>query len=808
MPDPPGAGVYTSNIAPRMRSASTFTTRTRIWIATAFLLIGATAVFAWMSFVPRTVTSINGEALGHLPVGVRPADLNLLIVTLDTTRADRIHAYGFDGVETPNLDRLAHDGVLFEQAISSAPLTLPAHSSIFTGTFPPAHGVRDNGGFFLDEAQTTIAERLQAAGFSTGGFVGAYVLDHKWGIAQGFQAYFDDFDLSKYQSLSLGSVDRPGNEVADKAISWLDGIGSKRFFGWVHFYDAHSPYDPPEPFNSRYAGHPYIGEIAFVDSQVGRLLAYLDAHHLADRTIVMVMGDHGESLGEHGEATHGFFVYQATMHVPLLIRAPYDTMAGRRVGDTVRSIDIVPTALELLGVPSSEHLEGTSVVPLMTGARRELGLAAYSEAVYPRFHFGWSDLRALTAGRYKYVAAPRPELYDLQQDPKEAKNIYGERQALGDRMNQELVALESHMSSSAATSTAKGAAEVDPEARERLAALGYVGTFVTTTSSDRVGLSDPKDKIQLFNLMTQARETARHDKESDEGLRALQRVVDDDPKVIDAWFMMGNEYYRRHEYTRAIDRYKRALELKPDYDLVVINMANAYRALGRDEEAMVGYRRFMELDPKNAQIRFEAAQILIDNGKLQDAQAELTHALTLEPKLAAARNALGVVALRRGDAVAAERDIRAAIAEKPDVRLAHYNLALLAEQQGDLQRAIAEYMKEIELHANSYKAAFNLGRVYERVGDPRGQVDSFKLAIEINPSFAEGHLFLAKAYLDQEQRLDEAVQLARKGLELAPASEYAPLGHYVIADVLSRQGRRAEADQEAARGRALERTRR
>jgi len=338
-----------------------------------------------------------------------------------------------------------------------------------------------------------------------------------------------------------------------------------------------------------------------------------------------------------------------------------------------------------------------------------------------------------------------------------------------------------------------------------LAALGYVGTFVTTTASDRQGLSDPKDKIQLFNLMTQARETARHDKESDEGLRALQRVVDEDPKVIDAWFMMGNEYYRRHEYTRAIDRYKRALELKPDYDLVVINMANAYRALGRDEEAMVGYRRFMELDPKNAQIRFEAAQILIDNGKLQDAEAELTHALTLEPKLAAARNALGVVALRRGDAAAAERDIRAAIAEKPDVRLAHYNLALLAEQQGDLQRAIAEYTKEIELHANSYKAAFNLGRVYERVGDRRGQVESFKQAIDMNPSFAEGHLFLAKAYLDQEQQLDEAVRLARKGLELAPASEYAPLGHYVIADVLSRQGRRMEAEQEAALGRALER---
>ncbi len=772
-------------------------------LAIAAVVVALVSAYGWPRLFPRQVTSIRGELLGHLPAGINPADLNLLIVTLDTTRADRIHAYGFDGIETPNLDRLAREGILFEQAVSPAPLTLPAHSSIFTGTFPPAHGVRDNGGFFLDDRQTTLAERLQAHGFVTGGFVGAYVLDHKWGIAQGFQTYFDDFDLSKYQSLSLGSVDRPGNEVADKALSWLESVGAKRFFGWVHFYDAHSPYDPPEPYKSRYAGRPYVGEIAFVDSQVGRLLGYLDAHQLTDRTVVIVMGDHGESLGEHGEGTHGFFVYQATMHVPLLIRTPYDAMSGRRVSDTVRSVDILPTALELLSVKTSETFEGTSVVPLMTGARKELGLAAYSEAIYPRFHFGWSDLRALTSGRYKYVAAPRPELYDLQQDPGETRNLYTERQALGDRMNQELVALEQHMSATAAAP--KAAVEVDPDARARLAALGYVGTFVTALAPDRAGLADPKDKIQLFNLMTQARETARHDKESDEGLHALERVVAADPKVIDAWFMLGNEYYRRRQFARAIEQFKRALDLKPDYDLVVINMANAYRAMGRDQEAMVGYRRFMELDPKNAQIRYEAAQILIDSGNLDEARQQLTEALRLEPKLAAARNALGVLALRGGDLAGAEREIRAAIEEKADVRLAHFNLALLAEQRGDVPRAISEYKKEIELHPNSYKAAFNLGRLYESAGDRPNQIAQFKEAIRMNPSFAEGHLFLAKAYLDTGQNFEEAIALARRGVELEPQGEYAPLGHYVMADVFARLGRRNEAEEEAARGQALER---
>ena len=777
----------------------------RIVAIAVVVAVAGAAAYGWLRVVPHAVASPHGDALGRLPRGVRPSDLNLLLITLDTTRADRIHAYGFDGVATPNLDRLAREGVLFEQAVAPAPLTLPAHSSIFTGKFPPAHGVRDNGGFFLDDKETTLAERLQSRGFATGGFVGAYVLDHKWGIAQGFQKYFDDFDLTKYQSLSLGSVDRPGNEVADHALEWLEQASSRRFFAWAHFYDAHSPYQPPEPFASRYRGRPYVGEIAFVDSQVGRLLQFLDAHDLARNTVVVVMGDHGESLGEHGEQTHGFFVYQATMHVPLIVRAPYDAMAGRRVGDTVRSVDILPTVLDLLGIPASESFAGTSVVPLMTGAKKELGLGAYSEAVYPRYHFGWSDLRALTSGRYKYVAAPRPELYDLQQDPHESKNIYSERQALGDRMQQELAALERTMS----TATTKGTTvvDVDPEARQRLAALGYVGTFVATTTTDRAGLSDPKDKIQLFNMMTQARETARHDHDSDEGIHALQAVIKQDPNVIDAWFMLGNEYYRRHRYADAIDQFKHALALKPDYDLVVINMANAYRALGRDEEAMIGYRRFMELDPKNAQIRYEAAQILLDNGKFDEAERELTHALEIEPKLAAARNALAVVALKHGDVASAVADIQQAIAVKPDVRLAHYNLALIAEQQGDFQRAIAEYRKEIDAHAGSYKAAFNLSRLYSKLGDRSGEHEALQKAIELNPNFGEGYLYLAKFDLDTEQQLDEAVTLARKGIELAPNSEYAPLGYYVIADIYSRQGKTADAEREAARGRELERRR-
>jgi arylsulfatase A-like enzyme/Tfp pilus assembly protein PilF len=757
---------------------------------------------AWYASRPRVVRAPSGAVLGTLPAGEKPSDLSVLLVTLDTTRADHMGAYGYQGIETPAFDRIAREGVLFEHAESAAPLTLPAHSSIFTGLFPPEHGVRDNGGFFLAPSQVTLAERLKAAGLETGGFVGAYVLDHRWGINQGFDTYYDDFDLSKVKSMSLGSIQRPANEVADHVLDWLDHTDGRRFFAWAHFYDAHTPYDPPEPFKSRYPGHPYVGEIAFVDSQVGRLIGWLEDHHRLDRTIVVVMGDHGESLGDHGEAAHGFFVYQSTIHVPFAIRAPFALTRGRRVADVVRSVDVMPTVLDLLGLPVRGKVEGRSLVPLMTGATEDMGLEAYSEAVYPRYHFGWSDLRALHVGRYKYIEAPRPELYDLQDDPNEQHNLYPQRRELGDRMATALTALEGHMPAAAAD--AKPTPEVDPDARERLAALGYIGSFVPLAAHDRSGLADPKDKIGVFNLMNSARDSSKGEGDPDEGLKALLQVVKTDPEVIDAWFMLGNEYYRRGRFDDAIANYRKALALKPDYDLAVINMANAYRGLGRDDEALAGYRRYLQLDPNNAHVEYEAAQILIDTGRFQDASALLNAALKAEPTMAAARNALGIVAIREGDLARGEREIKAALAAKPDVRLAHYNLALLAERRHDLTTAIKEYQAEIALHADSYKAWFNLGKVYESVGDRVRQEEAFRKAIEANPDFAEGYLYLAKLYLESGQKLDEAVELAKKGNTLHPRPDIAPLGHYLLADLYSRLGRPADSAREARIGQALE----
>ena len=778
--------------------------RRRALFALTLLMLAAAGVAAWR-LLPRAARTSSGVELGALPRGAG-TPLNLVVITLDTTRADRMGAYGNRNVETPAFDRLANEGVLFEQAVSVAPLTLPVHSSMFTGKFPPEHGVRDNGGFFLGADQLTLAEVLKARGYKTGGFVGAYVLDSKWGINQGFDTYHDKFDLSESRGMSLGGIQRPANEVVDQALPWLDGAKSQPFFAWLHLYDAHSPYRPPEPFAARYKGHPYNGEIAFTDSQVARVIAKLEQLGVYERTVVIVMGDHGESLGDHGEAAHGFFIYNSVVNVPFVVRTPFAATRGRRVGDPVRSVDLMPTALDLLGIAPPQGISGVTLAPLLAGTQRELGLDAYSEALYPLHHYGWSDLRALRSGRYKVIDAPRPELYDLERDPQEATNLFDGRRQLGDRLIAQLRTLESAFTR---TEAALPAADVDPEARQRLAALGYVGSFVATASDARTTRADPKDKISVFNKLGRATELSKESgpdgkSQFPEVVALLEDILRGDPEVIDAWFMMGTQHMTHGQPDKAVQYFQKTLQLKPDYDLAVHNLAQAYRRMGNDEAALAGFEHYLTLDPKDPFVHYQMGEIWLDRGDTAKAEALFRRALDLDPQVAAAKNALGVMALQRGDVPAAERLIREAIATKPNVRLGHFNLALIAEQRGDIRTAEREYLEELKAHPDAFKAAFNMSRLYEKVGDREGQIAALKQSIESNPQFAEGHIFLAKAYLDSGRNFEEAVQLARKGAGLHPAPDVAPLAHYVLADIYSRQGRAAESGREAALGRALE----
>jgi choline-sulfatase len=761
------------------------------------------AVAAWLAR-PQPQTAAGGALLGSLPGGVSRSDLNVVLLTLDTLRADHLGAYGNTEVRTPHLDELAADGVVFEQAMTSAPLTLPAHSSIFTGQFPPRHGVRDNGGFFLGPEQVTMAELLTAQGFTSGATVGAFVLDSKWGLDQGFGTYQDDFDLTNIKAMSLASVKRPGNEVVDLALKWMDGVADQRFFSWLHLYDPHAPYESPEPYRSQYNGHPYRGAIAFTDAQVGRVLTFLKDRGLADRTIVVVAGDHGEGLGEHGEETHGFFVYESAMRVPFIVYAPFSNTAGRRVTQPVRTVDILPTVLDLLQIQAPDALAGVSLAPLLTGAREmaNVPMEGYGEAMYPLHHYGWSELTATRSDRYKLIDAPRPELYDLERDPNELNNIFEERRSVADAMLRNLRDQKRQMAASAPAAPKNE--EVDPETRARLAALGYVGSFVATDEGPSSDRADPKDKIGLFNLMTTARDVSKGSDAGTEAIEMLQRVVREDPKVIDGWFMLGNEYFKTGKFPEAVAQFARALELKPDYDLAIINMANAYRRMGKDDAALAGYERYVMIDPKNAFVRYQIGEIYLDQGNLDRAEPEFRQALAIDPKLASAIVATGVIAFQRGQAAEAAKRFNEALALKPEVRLAHFNLALLAEARGDDATADAEYRTEIDKHPTAYKALFNLGRLKARRGLSAEALGFYRKAVETNPEFAEGFFYLAKALLDEGKALDDAVMYANKGLALEPAGQTSPLGHFVLGGVLMKRGHAAAAQRELDKGLQLE----
>jgi choline-sulfatase len=383
-----------------------------------------------------------------------PADA-VVMITLDTTRADRLSPYGLMDAPMPNLDRLAGEGVLFRQALTVAPLTLPAHTSLMTGLFPASHGVRDNADQPLAAKYTTLAELLQARGFATGAFVGSSVLHSSRGLAQGF---------ATYGNLPVGGQfdgeQRSGDRVVDEAIRWLGGVKDQPFFLWVHLYDAHLPYEPPEPFRSRTAD-PYIGELLFVDAQIGRLRERLDQLGRTAGTILVVAGDHGEALGEHGEKAHGELLYDSVLHVPLIVRAP--GVPPRDTTDVVRLVDVMPTILELLRIPAA--VEGTSLVPVLRGGSIEL--EAYAESLYP-MRFDKPPIHALRAGRYKLIRGSTTELYDVERDPFEEHNLAPERPQIAALMQARIRLL-----AAADKRPSPALSQPTPEIRERLAALGY-----------------------------------------------------------------------------------------------------------------------------------------------------------------------------------------------------------------------------------------------------------------------------------------------------------------------------------------------
>jgi arylsulfatase A-like enzyme/Tfp pilus assembly protein PilF len=725
---------------------------------------------------------------------------HLLVVSIDTLRADRLGSYGYAAAQTPRLDTLARSGLRFAQATTVVPLTLPAHSSLFTGTFPDWHGVRDNGGFYLGEDQTTLAEVLKEKGYRTGGFVGSFVLDRRWGIAQGFDRFFDEFDLEKAgQAPGMDMIQRPGDQVVDKALEWLAADRERPFFAWVHLYDPHTPYAAPEPFRSRFpatASGAYDAEIAATDVQVGRLLDALELDGRLAETLVVVVGDHGEMLGEHGEQTHGFFIYDAAVHIPLIVAGP--GVAPREIPDQVRIVDVMPTALALLGVERPAPVQGASLLPLARGER--LSLIAQSESWYPRYHYGWSELRSVQDGRFKYIRAPRPELYDLGQDPREESDLSQREAARLTALDQ---ALSEAVARHANAAAAKGPQSIDAETEERLAALGYVGGSVSARHLEERPRGDPKDKIGLYNLIKLAGSASAAGR-VDEAIATVRKALAEDPEIVEAYMLLGNFLAKAERHRDAIAAYRDALARDPEHQGALFSLAVAYKDRGQLEEARLGLERARQLDPRNGKVLWQLADVFMRQREPDKAEAVMKDALSRKVDEHRFLLKLGesLIEAKRYDE--AEAALLGAVQKKPDLDGAHFNLGLVYEEKGQSEKAIASYEAELRQNEKAYRASFNVAKLLQKAGRAGEAVAHFRKAVDLQPDFGTGQLYLAKALLDSGD-LQGAEQWARKGLVTKPDPRIAPLGHYVLADIYNRQGRTADANREVAAARRLQR---
>jgi choline-sulfatase len=469
---------------------------------TLVLLLTALAYVAWQ----RTGT------------GVRAADGPIVVFSIDTLRADRLPAYGYAHSRTPHIDRLAADGVLFERAWSHSPQTLPAHVSMLSGRLPFEHGVRDNIGFAARPDERFVQHALKDAGFATAGFVSAYVLRRQTGIAAGFDLYDDEVPPGSADR-GLGLITRDGTDTVAAATRWIDGQPSPKFFLFVHIYEPHTPYAPPARFTAK---DPYDGEVEYSDEIVGQFLDHLRAKGLYDRATIVLLSDHGEGLGDHGEDEHGIFLYRETTQVPLIVKMPGATSAGRRVTAPVQHIDLPPTLLDLAGAPMPGELRGRSLRPLLEGDGAIPEASIYAEALSPRYHFGWSELYALTDERYRLIRAPRDELFDLAQDPREQRSIAEERPQVRAAMRRALEALIANVGVDA-----PGAVSADD--RQKLAALGYVGTQ-SGASLQLPGdqLPDPKDKIPVLQKYRRAVALVGQG-EIDQAQQLYRELLRDDP---------------------------------------------------------------------------------------------------------------------------------------------------------------------------------------------------------------------------------------------------------------------------------------
>jgi len=665
----------------------------------------AVALFSCLVVACAACSGGHGAAVDN-----RGAPPPIVLITIDTLRADRLGSYGSARGLTPSLDAFAREATRFTAAVSQVPLTLPSHATIVTGLHPAHHGVRTNDGFRMSPTVPTLAAALKSAGYATGAFVGGYPLRRSSGLAPGFDRYDDDFLDSP------GAIERSADAVLESAEAWIDTNAAQRFFAWIHLFDPHSPYTPPPPFAAAHRDSPYDGEVAYTDAAVGRFLDHLRQRDLFAAATIVIVADHGESLGEHGERTHGTFLYDSTIRVPLLIKMPARRSTVRLKPDTPRTIDVpvettdlAPTIAAVAGA-TLDRTDGQSVLPLIDGAPGDPDRAAYAESYYQNVLLGWSPLRAVRTARWKLVEAPRSELYDLEHDPGELQNRLEERAALAGGLQRALHALESGGRTGATPAPAAS------DSAERLRSLGYAsGSTVPTAAT---GAIDPKDRIAVW--------------------AAIEDGID----------LTG------HDAASAEQNFTRALQLDPGNGLALKYLGDLRYRAGRLHDARDLYRRAIDAGFRHADVFVNLAAIAEHDGHLDDARDVLASAVRLNASDADAWNRLGLVEARRNDLEAARRAFNQAIAAAADRAEPYYNLGVVERRAGNEAAAQARLQDAIARNPAYPEAHYELGTGFLLQRQPERALAAYRAALASRPDYAEALFGAARAELDLGKSAD------------------------------------------------------
>ncbi len=672
------------------------------------------------SFLPRALLLLGLALLLGSCLQNKPPRPNILIITVDTLRADRVGCYGYAGGLTPNVDALAKDGVVFERGVAQVPLTWPSHAAIFTGTYPFHNGVQDFTGQPLSDRFRTLAESLKDHGYATGAVVSSFVLDRSWGLARGFESYDDAFAGQEFLQKNLGLVERRAEESVNHAVGWLEAHPNQPFFFWLHLYDPHSPYNPPEPFRSQYAKQPYEGEIAYADSQLGRLFAWLRhaPNGLYDNTLIVFLSDHGESLGEHGEREHGFFVYDSTVRVPLVLKPPKSAgLAVQRVADTIETIQVGPTVLDLAGVqdPIQKQFQAASLVPLVIGKPHGPVRPAYSETFYPANSFGWSPLRSVQTVRYHYIEAPEQELYDHQTDPLENHNLAAKNANVGTSLRAQLNQLLANYPAPATFSggIASGTSAT-PEVLEKLRSLGYVA--YRAPAGPNAKLADPKDKLPVFQdvlLATDQIQTGNF-----AAARSLLSIVQrKEPRLYLIPFLLGEAASHDAQWKEAEKQFGRAAALNPSFEQARMGLARALGFQGKIAQAKDLLGTLLTTNPQNFRAWFLLSQIEAPND-LKSSREALGKVIAIQPNFALAYRDRGLLSIREQTYVSGAEDLsRAADMGLRDV-MTYNSLGICYSRMNRLDEAVESYRRAIAADPSYAQAHLNLGFAYERITQP------------------------------------------------------------------------------------------